>query len=114
MAAAKVLTLEDVAMAGDKQDFDALPGAVKMTTRYTNEEWTRFIAKVERDVQVTDAVYPCPKLGSKAFAKTIDHTLLKLEAKLPQFDAVCSEARVDGFAVSLTTGCMFCVRLIGL
>ena len=52
-----------------------------------------------RVVTVTDVVYPCPKLGSKAFAKTIDHTLLKLEAKAPQFDAVCAEARVDSFAV---------------
>jgi deoxyribose-phosphate aldolase len=94
-----ILTLQDVAMSGEKEAFEDLPGAAKMTTRYTNEEWATFIIQVEKDVEVPDVDYPTPRLGSKAFAKTIDHTLLKLDAKQPQFDAVCSEARVDGFAV---------------
>ncbi|KAK4540628.1 hypothetical protein LTR36_009059 [Oleoguttula mirabilis] len=69
-----------------------------MTTRYTNEEWTSFIAEVERDVVVTQERCPFPDYGSPAFAKTIDHTLLKLDAKAVQFDSLCAEARVDGFA----------------
>ena len=71
-----------------------------MTTRYTNDEWTLFIAEVERDLFVSQEPYPCPLIGSPALAKTIDHTLLKLEARAVQIDALCAEARVDGFAVS--------------
>lgn len=74
---------------------------VKMTTRYTNEEWASFIAEVEADIVTSDRPYPVPAIGSPAFAKTIDHTLLKLEARPVQFDELCSEARVDGFAVRL-------------
>lgn len=70
-----------------------------MTTRYTNEEWTTFIAEVEQGIVVSQEPYPCPAIGSPAFAKTIDHTLLKLDAKAVQFDSLCAEARVDGFAV---------------
>ena len=80
------------------------PPPAKMTTRYTDEEWTKFIAEVEHGIVVTDQTYPCPQAGSAAFAKTIDHTLLKLEAKGVQFDALCAEARVEGFAVRLAIG----------
>ncbi|KAK5109548.1 hypothetical protein LTR62_006899 [Meristemomyces frigidus] len=72
--------------------------APNMTTRYTNDEWARFIAELEREIEVNDVICVCPDLGSEEFAKTIDHTLLKLEAKSIQFDALCSEARVDRFA----------------
>lgn len=70
-----------------------------MPTRYTNEEWAKFIGEVERDIVVSKEPYPCPEIGSPAFAKAIDHTLLKLEARSVQFDQLCAEARVDGFAV---------------
>lgn len=73
--------------------------SAEMTTRYTNEEWTTFIAEVEQGIVVSQEPYPCPAVGSPAFAKTIDHTLLKLDAKAVQFDSLCAEARVDGFAV---------------
>jgi hypothetical protein len=84
---------------------------LEMTTRYTDAEWARFIGEVERDVGASmvsgegwkrakgEVFYAVPKLGSPEFAKTIDHTLLKLEARGVQMDALCSEARVEGFAV---------------
>lgn len=70
-----------------------------MTTRYTNHEWATFIAEVDKEVVVSKEPYPCPEIGSPAFAKTIDHTLLKLDSRAVQFDALCAEARVNGFAV---------------
>ena len=42
--------------------------------------------------------YRVPGLTDPAFNKTIDHTLLKLEAKASQIDDLCAEARVHGFA----------------
>lgn len=70
------------------------------TNRYTDDEWSRFISEVQESVKVKEGKkYPCPPAASKELAKTIDHTLLKLEAKRVQFDALCAEARVDGFAV---------------
>jgi len=79
-----------------------------MTTRYTNAEWATFISEVERDLVVSDELYFCPRVGSAAFAETIDHTLLKLEAKTTQIDALCAEARVDNFAVSRTSKVLRC------
>ncbi|KAK0362227.1 hypothetical protein LTR91_004437 [Friedmanniomyces endolithicus] len=73
-------------------------GAVKSTTRYTNDEWTKFIAQVEKDIVISSEPCPCPDVGGPALAQTIDHTLLKLEARAVQFDDLCAEARVNGFA----------------
>ncbi|KAK3625462.1 hypothetical protein LTR22_023566 [Elasticomyces elasticus] len=69
-----------------------------MSTRYTDEEWAKFISEVEKDVVVSKEPYRCPSLGGPALAATIDHTLLKLDARAVQFDDLCAEARVDGFA----------------
>ena len=69
------------------------------TSRYTNDEWATIIGEVEKEIVVSHEPYPYPDIGSPAFAKTIDHSLLKLEAKAVQFDDLCAEARVDGFAV---------------
>ena len=70
-----------------------------MTTRYTNDEWATIIGQVEKEIVVSQEPYPCPDIGSLAFAQTIDHTLLKLDVKEVQFDYLCAEARVDGYAV---------------
>lgn len=70
-----------------------------MTTRYKPEEWVAIVAATERGLVVSDEPYMCPEVGSPAFAKTIDHTLLKLDSRAVQFDSLCAEARVDGFAV---------------
>lgn len=79
-----------------------------MTTRYTNAEWDTIIRETEGEVlyrvasKQTASGARCPPIGSEAFTKTIDHTLLKLEAKPSQFDDLCAEARVDRFAVCLS------------
>lgn len=72
-----------------------------MTLRYTNAEWASIIEETEKNLVVSQEPYPYPEIGSPAFMKTMDHTLLKLDAKSIQFDELCSEARVDGFAVCL-------------
>lgn len=74
-----------------------------MPSRYTNGEWQAIIAQFERDLVVPLEPYPIPEIGSPAFMKTIDHSLLKLEARKCQFDDLCAEARVDDFAVSLSS-----------
>lgn len=76
--------------------------AEEMTTRYTNVEWERIIAETEEGLVVNEGKkYSLPEggVGGEAFTKTIDHTLLKLEAKSSQFDELCAEARVGRFAV---------------
>ncbi|KAK3697342.1 hypothetical protein LTR37_017487 [Vermiconidia calcicola] len=68
-----------------------------MTNRYTNEEWAQIIEKTKQDLVVPPEPYSCPEIGSPAFMKTIDHTLLKLDMKAVQIDELCAEARVDRF-----------------
>ncbi|KAJ4358407.1 uncharacterized protein N0V89_002989 [Didymosphaeria variabile] len=85
-----------------------------MTDRYTNEEWTKQIAETQRKVlaEVKDRrkeggrgwKYDAPKAASTELAKTVDHTVLKLDAKEAQIDALCAEARVENFK-------SVCVRL---
>lgn len=75
----------------------------EMTTRYTNEEWEGIMAEMETGLAVEDKrkyALPVGGVGAEGFTKTIDHTLLKLEAKNSQFDELCAEARVNRFAVS--------------
>ena len=73
-----------------------------MTTRYTNEEWSKIIADVEKNVKVDESKrYAVPDIGSEEFTRTVDHTLLKLDSKSNQFDDLCAEARVNKFAVCL-------------
>ena len=74
-----------------------------MTLRYTNAEWAAIIEETINDLVVSHEPYPYPEIGSTAFMKTMDHTLLKLDAKSIQFDELCSEARVDSFAVCSNT-----------
>jgi deoxyribose-phosphate aldolase len=65
------------------------------------------IAETQKKVGTVDGKgkrYEVPKPGSREFAETIDHTLLKLDATASQIDALCSEARTEGFK-------SVCVRL---
>ncbi|KAF1951717.1 aldolase, partial [Byssothecium circinans] len=88
--------------------------AVDMTDRYTNEEWAKQIAETQRRVlkEVKERgkeggkgwKYDVPKAGSREFAKTVDHTVLKLDVRKEGVDALCSEARTEGFK-------SVCVRL---
>ncbi|KAF2467204.1 aldolase [Lindgomyces ingoldianus] len=80
-----------------------------MTDRYTNEEWATQIAETVKKVQADSEArgkkkYEAPAEGSKELAETIDHTILKLDATSSQIDALCSEARTEGFK-------SVCVRL---
>lgn len=85
-----------------------------MTGRYTNEEWAKQIAETQRKVLVEvqernngakgHQKYEAPKAASTEFAKTIDHTILKLDTKEAQIDSLCAEARVENFK-------SVCVRL---
>lgn len=70
-----------------------------MTTRYTDDEWETIIDQAERNLPSTPVEYKAPNLGSEEFAKTIDHTILKLDATKEQVDAICEEARRFNFKV---------------
>ena len=70
-----------------------------MTTRYTDEEWLDPINQAEKDLPNTPVIFKAPDVGTEAFAKTIDHTLLKLDATKEQIDAICEEATRFDFKV---------------
>jgi deoxyribose-phosphate aldolase len=89
---------------------DAELGEVEvMTDRYTNQEWAELIKETQRKVlsEVDQRgkegargwKYEVPELGDGGLAKTVDHTVLKLDAKEAAIDALCAEARVEGFKV---------------
>ena len=69
-----------------------------MTTRYTPQEWRAIISEVARELEVYEQDY-CPDISKIDIARTIDHTLLKLDANPKQIDELCAEARVANFAV---------------
>ncbi|OAL56547.1 aldolase [Pyrenochaeta sp. DS3sAY3a] len=98
-------------------DLDSSRGAVEiMTDRYTNEEWDGQIRQTIKNVmkevdsgERAAKIYEGPQMrnGEEALrelAKTVDHTVLKLDATSTAIDALCSEARTDGFK-------SVCVRL---
>lgn len=82
-----------------------------MTDRYTNDEWAAQIAEIQKVVlkevetgERAQKVYEGPKMrnGNEALrelAKTVDHTVLKLDATTAQIDSLCSEARTEDFKV---------------
>jgi hypothetical protein len=69
-----------------------------MTNRYTDEEWTTQIERADKELVIEKKRLPV-KESLEGLAKTVDHTLLKLEATATQIDAICAEARRDGFKV---------------
>ncbi|KAF2709641.1 aldolase [Pleomassaria siparia CBS 279.74] len=76
-----------------------------MTDRYTNAEWDEQIKETQKKVKGDPSrKYKAPDPGSKELAETVDHTVLKLDATSAQIDALCSEARTEGFK-------SVCVRL---
>ncbi|KAF1934019.1 aldolase [Didymella exigua CBS 183.55] len=89
---------------------DAELGPIEvMTDRYTNEEWAAQIAETQKAVlkevesgERAQKVYEGPSMRNgnealKELAKTVDHTVLKLEATSAQIDTLCSEARTEDF-----------------
>jgi deoxyribose-phosphate aldolase len=98
-------------------DLDSQLGPVEMMTdRYTNEEWNEQINETVRHVmkevdsgERASKVYEGPRMrnGEEALlqlAKTVDHTVLKLDATSVAIDGLCSEARTENFK-------SVCVRL---
>lgn len=85
-----------------------------MTDRYTNPEWQAQIDETIRHVlkevesgERANKVYEGPRMRNgeealKQLAKTIDHTVLKLDATSSVVDGLCSEARTEGFKVRLS------------
>jgi len=71
-----------------------------MTNESTNEEWSNVIEKAEKAVPSSFPQYKAPGLGTPGFAKSIDHTLLKLDATKHQIEELCEEAREHNFKVS--------------
>ncbi|KAL1611477.1 hypothetical protein SLS59_000196 [Nothophoma quercina] len=87
-----------------------------MTDRYTNQEWAAQIAETQKAVlkevesgERAAKLYEGPRMRNgnealKELAKTVDHTVLKLDATGAQIDSLCSEARTEDFK-------SVCVRL---
>ena len=53
--------------------------------------------QTEQELSSSPIQYEVPSVGTEAFAKTIDHTLLKLEATGEQVDSLCEEAKRFSF-----------------
>lgn len=70
-----------------------------MTNRYTQDEWLAIIEYAKECFHIPRARYKAPNIGTEDFAKSIDHTLLKLEATKEQIDKLCEEARRHNFKV---------------
>ena len=70
-----------------------------MTTRYTQDEWLAIFDHAGQNLSSVPIEYKAPSVGTATFAKTIDHTLLKLEATGEQVDALCKEAKRHNFKV---------------
>ena len=70
-----------------------------MTTRYTQDEWLAIFDTAERSISDVHVDYKAPSVGTAAFAKTIDHTLLKPEATEKQIATLCEEATRHNFKV---------------
>ena len=75
------------------------------TTRYTQDEWLAVFDQAEQNLPSTLQEYKAPNVGTAAFARTIDHTLLKLEATEKQVDILCEEASRHNFKVCNLSQC---------
>ncbi|SMR62125.1 unnamed protein product [Zymoseptoria tritici ST99CH_1E4] len=65
----------------------------------TDAEWSSVISSFEKSLTVDESKkYPAPAPGSQEFNKTIDHTLLKLDATAEQFEKLLEEAKQEKFA----------------
>ena len=70
-----------------------------ITSRYSQDEWLAMFDQTEQNLSNSPIHYKAPNVETEAFAKTIDHTLLKLEATGEQVDILCEEARRHNFKV---------------
>jgi len=70
-----------------------------MTTSYTQHEWVTIFDEAEQALPGILPEYRAPTVGSAAFARTIDHTILKLGATQKDIDRLCAEAKKHMFKV---------------
>ena len=77
-----------------------------MTARYTQDEWLAIFDQAEQNLASSPTDYKAPSVGTEAFAKTIDHTLLKLDATGEQVDSLCEEAKIFNFKVCNVLHCI--------
>ena len=82
-----------------------------MTTRFTQDEWLSIIDGAEKSLPVPNTVYKAPSLGTEAFAKCMDHTLLKLDATKDQINVLCEEAKKYNFKVQFESASLFYVQI---
>ena len=82
-----------------------------MTEGNTQDEWLNLIEQAEQGVPSTFTEYKVPGLGTQGFAKSIDHTLLKLETTESQIDVLCEEAKKYDFKVTVPFLFLFRCRL---
>lgn len=69
----------------------------------TNSQWATAISTVTTPIQAENDVKEghSTLITAENLAKTIDHTLLKLDATEEQIRVLCGEAKEWGFKVSL-------------
>ncbi len=77
-----------------------------MAAQFTQEEWLAIFHQAQKENLSNTAIsdYKVPALGSREFAQTIDHTLLRLDVTQVQIDTLCEEAKICDFK-------SVCVRL---
>ena len=77
-----------------------------MSVPSTNEEWAKIIDEITKEADQargeneSKPTISSSSLTAKSLAKTIDHTLLKLDATEEQVTQLCDEAKEYDFAVS--------------
>lgn len=93
-----------------------------MTDRFTNQEWkaqiNQTIKNVIKEVESGERarkIYEGPRMRNgdealKQLAKTVDHTVLKLDATTKMIDGLCGEARTENFKVCASAGLVVFLR----
>lgn len=71
------------------------------TAPSTDADWQKLAEETQNKLAIEQSSGKdvVSKLTLESLAKTVDHTLLKLDATEAQIDAVCEEAKKDKFAV---------------
>lgn len=83
-----------------------------MTKGNTQDEWLNLIEQAEQGAPSTFTKYKAPGLRTQGFAKSIDHTLLKLEATESQIDELCEEAKKHDFKVTYPFSSSFAIEKV--
>lgn len=71
------------------------------STPSTDADWQKLAEEIQAKLVIDEDAGKevVSKLTCESLAKTIDHTLLKLDATEAQIDALCEEAKREKFAV---------------